>query len=700
MSLDNIMKPASVAVIGASTREHTIGNDILKRLIAYGFQGRIYPVNPKGGTIEGLEAVTDIELLPEGVDFGLIVVNASRVLDAIDKCHAKGIRGVCVISAGFKETGSEGAALEKALAQKVRDYGMTLVGPNCLGVVNTHPTYRLDACFAESLPKRGDIGFISQSGALGGGILNILEDLGVGFAQFISVGNAADVTPEKAIAYWEKEDDVGQILLYMESIQDPKAFRENAMRTTKVKPVLALKAGRSAAGASAASSHTGSLAGADRAADALLKQCGVIREASLKDLFSSAKAFATCPLPAGKRVAIVTNSGGPAIMATDACEAKGLTMAQLSEETKAHLRSFLPAAASVKNPVDMIASAPLEHYEKTVRAVLEDEGVDMVLVIYLPFLGLKDTDVAQKLIEIRRQYADKPLAGVFMTDSAFFTGLGKLEPNLPFYMYAEDGIEAFERLVRQAAWMKREGEFEPELEVKKEVVSDIFEAVRRDARRSLTTAESIAVLDAYGVRVCRSGFAKDREALAAIGAKVGYPVVMKMSSKKTSHKTDVGGVVVGIRDEAALLAAYDALLERLKAKDALEGLEGVIIQEYIQATREFVCGIATDPQYGPLMMFGLGGVFVESLGDVVFRLAPLSCADAREMVRGIRAKKLLGNVRGFASAQVDKIEETLLRLSRLVGDFPEIAELDINPLMVANATGEPVAVDARIELKA
>lgn len=700
MQLDAIMKPKSIAVVGASTRAHTIGNDILKRLVAYGFKGAILPVNPKGGEIEGLPVFKDVADLPEGVDLAVVVVNASRVLETVDKCHEKGIGGLCVISAGFKETGPEGAELERALIQKTRAYGMALVGPNCLGVVNTEPGVCMDACFAESLPRRGDIGFISQSGALGGGILNILEDLGVGFAQFISIGNAAGVTPAAALEYWEDDAYVRQILLYMESIQEPALFRENAMRVTKKKPVLALKAGTSAAGANAASSHTGSLAGADKAADALLRQSGVIRENSLKDLFSSAKAFATSPLPKGARLAIVTNSGGPAIMATDAAEDAGLEMAALSEKTREELRSFLPPAASVRNPVDMIASAPLEHYERTVKTVLADEGVDMVLVIYLPFLGLKDTEVARKLIEIKAQMPGKPLVGVFMTTSAFFAGIDALEPNMPFYMYAEEGVAALNRLWRQARWVARGDETAPAVSLDSERIRKLFQMASDQGRRELTTGESMAVLDAAGVRVCRSRFARDKQQALAAAQEVGYPVVMKMTSKTTSHKSDVGGVVVGIADDKALCEAYDGLIQRLRAHGALEGLDGVIVQEMVKGAREFVCGLASDPQYGHLLMFGLGGIFVESLSDVAFGLTPVNRADVRDMMASVKCAKLLEGVRGRAAARKEALEETLLRLGALSEAFPEIAELDINPLIVTDATGEPVAVDARIALKA
>ncbi len=699
MILDSIMKPKSIAVVGASTREHTIGSDLMKRLLEYGFRGRIYPVNPKGGVIEGIEVYKSVLDLPQAVDLAVIVVNAKFVLSTIDQCREKGVKGLCVISAGFKETGEEGAALEKALLEKVRAGGMRCVGPNCLGVVNTHPEIRMDCCFAESLPERGGIGFVSQSGALGGGILNILKDLNLGFAQFISIGNQADVNAETALEYWENEDDVKQILLYMESIQNPANFRRLASRISKKKPILALKAGRSAAGASAASSHTGSLAGADRAADALLKQSGVIRERSLRDLFSSAKAFSSCPIPKGDRICVMTNSGGPGIMAADAISEYGMQMAKLSDETKEKLRSFLPAAASVKNPVDMIASAPIEHYRRTLETVLADPNVDMVLVIYLPFLGLKDLDVAQALMEIKAAHPEKPIAGVFMTKNEFFSKLAGMDATIPFCMYAEEGVDALERLNRQRIWMERPEGRMPSYLFDHAAVKAIFAAAAAEGRAELTTRESIEVLSACGIRVCGACFAKTEDEAVAAAGKIGFPVVMKMTSKTTSHKTDVGGVRVGIGSAEELRAEYRALIEKLEEKGLADGLEGVIIQEMVKSSREMVCGIATDPQYGPMLMFGLGGVFIEVMKDVAFRVAPLTDVDAKEMVRSVKAFRLLEGARGTTPAQIDKVEETLLRLSQLVADYPFVDELDINPLMVSDKTGEPIAVDARIKMR-
>ena len=697
--LSKIMNPKSIAVIGASTKEHTIGSDIMKRLQEYKFNGKIYPVNPKGGIIEGLQAYTNVTEIPDEVDLAIIVVNAKFVLSTIDQCHEKGIKGLCIITAGFKETGKEGAEAEKQLLAKVREYGMRCVGPNCLGVVNTDPNVRMDGCFAESLPERGNIGFVSQSGALGGGILNILKDLNLGFAQFISIGNQADVNAETALEYWENVDDVEQILLYMESIQNPANFRKLATRISKKKPILALKAGRSAAGASAASSHTGSLAGADKAANALLNQSGVIREYSLKNLFATAKMFATCPIPKGDRVAIITNSGGPGIMATDAVCEYGMQIAKISDETKEKLRSFLPSAASVKNPIDMIASAPIEHYKQTLETVIADENVDMIMVIYLPFLGLKDIDVAHAIMEIKAKNPQKPVVGVFMTKSDFFTKLSEMEVNMPFFMYAEEAADGFNRLNQQRKWMERpEGKI-PTFDVDRARAAEIIKQSIREGRAQLTTRESIDVLDAYGIRVCKSGFATNIDEVVEIGNKIGYPVVMKMTSKTTSHKTDVGGVRVNIQSEEQLRNEYNDLIAKLTEKGLIEGLEGVIIQEMVKGNREMVCGIATDPQYGPMMMFGLGGVFIEVMKDVTFRIAPLTDVDASEMIKSVKAYKLLEGARGTKPAQMEQIQETLLRLSQLVSDFSFIDELDINPLLISEKTGEGIAVDGRIKVR-
>lgn len=697
--LDKIMKPKSIAIIGASTKEKTIGSEMMKRLKEYNFQGDIYPINPKADTIEGFKAYPSVLDIPGSVDFAVLIIPKQFILDTLAQCNEKGIKGICIISAGFKETGAEGAALEKELLAKLQEYGMRCVGPNCLGLINTNDNVKLDATFAEALPVKGDIAFVSQSGALGGGILNILKDLNVGFSQFVSIGNQADINAETMMEYWEDESDVGQILLYMESIANPENFRKLATRISKKKPVIALKAGRSAAGASAASSHTGSLAGADIAADALLKQSGVIREFSLKNLFATAKVFSNCPVPKGNRVAIITNSGGPGIMATDAICEYGLEMAPITDETKDKLKSFLPAAASVKNPVDMIASAPIEHYKQTLETVIADKNVDMIMVIYLPFMGLKDIDVAKAIMEIKKAHPEKPVVGVFMTTSDFFTQISEMEVNMPFFMYAEEAADGFQRLNQQRLWMERPAGKMPCYDVDKAEVEKIIRKSISEGRDQLTTLESIDVLNAYGIRACKYGLATTKSQALSIAETIDYPVVMKMTSKTTSHKTDVGGVVVNIQSPEALSNEYDALMERLEKAGCLEGLEGVLVQEMVKGNREMVCGIATDPQYGLMMMFGLGGVFIEVMKDVTFRIAPLSDIDAEEMIKSVKAYKLLEGARGTKPAQIEQIQETLLRLSQLVSDFKFIDELDINPLLISEKTGEGIAVDGRIKVR-
>ena len=441
------------------------------------------------------------------------------------------------------------------------------------------------------------------------------------------------------------------------------------------------------------------MAGADKAANALLAQSGVIREYSLKNLFATAKVFSNCPIPKGDRVAIITNSGGPGIMATDAICEYGLQMAPITDATKEKLRSFLPAAASVKNPVDMIASAPIEHYMQTLETVIADENVDMIMVIYLPFLGLKDIDVARAVMEIKAKYPQKPVLGVFMTTSDFFTKISEMEVNMPFFMYAEEAAEGFKRLNEQRIWQNRpEGKI-PTYNVDRARAEAIIKQSISEGRAQLTTRESIDVLDAYGIRVCKSGFATNVEEVVSVGNSIGYPVVMKMTSKTTSHKTDVGGVRVNIQSEEQLRNEYNDLIAKLTEKGLIDGLEGVIIQEMVKGNREMVAGIATDPQYGPMMMFGLGGVFIEVMKDVTFRIAPLTDVDADEMIKSVKAYKLLEGARGTTPAQMEQIQETLLRLSQLVTDYPFIDELDINPLLISEKTGEGIAVDGRIKVR-
>lgn len=698
-ALEAIMRPKSIAVVGASSKPGTIGNEVMTKLTEYTFKGDLYPVNPKSDVIHGLKAYKSVLDIPGSVDMAVIIVARDFVLNVVDQCAEKGILGIVVISAGFKESSHEGAEIEKQLLEKVKGYGMRMVGPNCLGVVNTDPDINLDATFGSTLPVQGGVAFTSQSGALGGAILNISKDMNVGLSQFVSIGNKADVNGETLLEYWENDKQTEQILLYLESITDPQNFSKIAKRVTKKKPVLMIKSGRSAAGASAASSHTGSLAGADVAADALLKQSGVIRTTSLLEMFEAAQAFANCPLPKGRRIAVMTNAGGPGIMATDAiCEA-GMEMAEIKESNKAFLQSFLPAAASVKNPVDMIASAPLDHYKKTLETLIADENVDAIMVIYLALMGLEPMDVAKVVMEIKAKHPEKPVFMVVMGQNEFFGEINKIKTNIPFYQYPESAAHALSLLCRQYDWTQRPEGKMANFTVNKAKATEILASALKEGRGQLTTLESIDVLDAYGIRTCKYAFASNADEAAAEANKIGYPVVMKITSTKITHKTEVGGVIVGISSEENLRDEYKALIERLEARGIAKDLDGVIVQEMVKGNREMVCGVATDPQYGHLMMFGLGGIFVETLKDVAFRVNPLTDIDVKEMVRSVKAYDILKGSRGEGSANIEQIEETLLRLSQLVNDFSFIKELDINPLKVSDKTAEGVAVDGRIEVE-
>ncbi|MFH0702081.1 MAG: acetate--CoA ligase family protein [bacterium] len=697
--LDKIMRPKSIAVIGASSKQGSIGHEIFQKLVNYKFAGDLYPINPKVDSICSVKAYKNILDVPGQIDLAVIVVSSNSVFQVIDECHQKGIKGLVIITAGFKETGSDGAKLEQELLAKIKKYGMRAVGPNCVGIINTEPDVHMDATFAEAYPISGKTAFVSQSGALGCAILNISKDMNVGISQFVSIGNKADINGETLLEYWEDDKDVNQILLYLESIAEPANFRKIASRITKKKPIIAVKSGRSQAGAKAASSHTGALAGADLAADALLKQSGIIRVTSILELFEVAQIFVNCPIPKGNKIAIMTNAGGPGIMATDSLCEYGLEIAQLSEKTTKILKENLSPQASVRNPVDMIASASIDQYKLTLETLLDEKNVDIIMVIYLPLMGLNPMDVAKAIMQIKEKRPKKPIIGVFMAKNGFFNEINKIDTNIPFYQYPESAAAAISKLDAQRRWIEQPVGKNPEFKVDFNKTKQIFENVIKEKRDQLTTLESIDVLKAYGIRTCKYAFAANIDESINVANEIGYPVVMKITSTKISHKTEIGGVIVNIKNDEELRQVYSELLRRLKDNNLENAFGGVIIQEMIEGSREIVCGIASDPQYGHMTMFGLGGVYVETIKDVAFKINPLTDLDAEKIVKSVKAYKLLKGVRGEPSANIEQIQETLLRLSQLVKDFNFIEELDINPLKISDKTSEGIAVDGRIKIK-
>ncbi len=696
--LDYIFRPRSIAVIGASRRPGTIGWQVVDNLLRHGFTGAIYPVNPGAPAIHSVPAYASVTDIPGSVDLAVVVVPKEHVLRVVDQCGEKGVIGLVVITAGFREVGGSGVGLEQALVERVHRYGMRLVGPNCMGVVNTAADVSMNATFAPTMPPRGAVSFMSQSGAMGVTILDYAAEYGIGIHNFVSVGNKPDVSGNDLIEYWAADPGTRVILMYLENFGNPARFTELARRITRIKPIIAVKAGRTKAGARAATSHTGALAGLEVATDALLSQCGVIRAESVEELFDLAMAFGTLPLPAGDRVAIITNAGGPGIIIADACESMGLRVTELSRETQASLRGELPEEASVRNPVDMIASARPDSYRFALQQVLADPAVDAAIAAFVPPLGVRQADVAEAIVAAHRGHPDKPILSVLMGREGLPQGRAELhEAGLPAYIFPESAARALAAMNRHRLWVARpDAEVRSFPDVESTTVQRILEAALADHRSQLTAAEALEVLAAYGIPSARARFAADG-AEALDGAElVGYPVVLKILSPDIVHKTDVGGVRVDVRDPDELRQVYAEMIDRVREAQPDAVVEGVLVQPFVRGGRETIIGTTVDPAFGPLLMFGLGGVYVEAMGDVVFRLHPVSDLDAAEMIDSIRGRKLLRGMRGEPPSDTAFAAEMIQRVSQLIGDHPRIRELDVNPLVLFEEGG--IAVDARVAL--
>ena len=697
-TLDPILRPQSIAVIGASRRPGTIGYQIVDNLVRHGYQGVIYPVNPKARAIHSIPAYASVTDIPGEVDLGMVVVPKDYVLDVVDECGEKGIRGLVVISAGFREVGGRGVALEDELVEKVKAYGMRLVGPNCMGVLTTMPELSMNATFAPSMPPKGPVSLMSQSGAMGVTILDYAAEYGIGIHDFVSVGNKPDVSGNDLVQYWGEDARTKVILMYLENFGNPQKFNRLARQITKTKPIIVVKAGRTGVGARAASSHTGALAGADVAVDALLGQSGVIRVDTVEDLFDLAMAFDELPVPAGNRVAIITNAGGPGIIIADACESRGLEVVALSEETQASLREVLAEEASVRNPVDMIASATPENYRQVLDRVLEDDGIDAAIAAFVPPLGVRQEHVAQAIVDAKQGH-DKPVLAVLMGRQGLPQGRAELhEAGVPGYIFPESAAKALAAMYRYRQWLERpDGEFR-EFDVDRAAVQRIIDDARESGTEHLSGPDALAVFEAYGIPTLASRIVSSADAAAEAAEELGLPVVMKIESPDVVHKTDVGGVVVDLRTAGEVRVEYDAMVNRVRNAEPDAEIRGVLIQPFVRGGRETIIGGTTDPTFGPLLMFGLGGVYVEALKDVVFRVHPLTDLDAEQMVRSIRGYKVLQGVRGEPPSDEAAIQDVILRVSQLMGENPAISELDINPFLVQPEGG--VALDARIRIEA
>ncbi len=706
-SMRPFFKPSSVAVVGASRKPSSIGYRIMEGLVLSRFQGCIYPVNPKAKVICSMRAYASMRDLPEPVDLAVIVVPKDLVMSAVDDCAACGVRALIVISAGFAETNEEGRALQEALVDKARGYGMRIIGPNCLGLLNTDPEVCLNASFSPIFPPHGTVAMSSQSGALGLAILALAKRLNLGLSTFVSIGNKADVSGNDLLQYWEGDEMTNVILLYMESIKNPRRFARIARRVSRSKPIVCVKGGRTSAGRRAAGSHTAALAAADTPVEALFQQTGVLRCDTLEEMFDLAAALAEQPLPQGKRVAIVTNAGGPGILCSDACEAGGLEVPVLSEELQEHLKTFLPAAAAAGNPVDMIASAPPEHFRKTVESVLLNDGIDMMIVIYIPVGTANNTSINTAIEEgvasARAQGADhKPVLACLMVEEGVHAPLRVgSDERVPVYAFPESAARVFSKIGDYASWLREPVGMIPEF-------TDIDTARAREICQNalstrgagwLSTEETRDVLSAYRLPVGEGGVAKSADEAVAMAEQIGYPVAVKLASLTIVHKSDMGGVYLKLQGADAVRNAFNDIQQKLKAIDQLDAMEGVLVQPMVSGGVEVMVGVTGDPVFGPLVAFGLGGVHVEVLADICFRVTPLTDQDVDKMVKEIRGHRLLQGYRGHPPADIDAIKEILLRISLLVEDVPEIFELDLNPIFALEPGKGCRIVDARIQVE-
>ena len=706
-SLDPLFRPRSIAVIGASRRRDAIGGAILHNLTEQPFQGPVYAINPNATHVQSLPAYPNIAAVPGEVDLAIIVVPSVGVLEAVEACGKKGVKALVVISAGFKEIGEEGAKREVALREVVRRYKMRLVGPNCLGILNTDPAVMMNATFAPVKPPAGRVAFSSQSGALGLAILDYARQLNVGISQFVSVGNKADVSGNDLIEFWERDEGTDVILLYLESFGNPTKFTQIARRVARKKPIVAVKSGRTESGSRAASSHTGALAGSDVAVDALFHQSGVIRTDTIEELFDTALLLASQPTPVGPRVAILTNAGGPGIMAADACEGMGLQLPTLEPKTVKALRAFLPAEASTRNPVDMIASANAESFEKAVRLLHADKNVDAVIVIFVPPLVTGAQEVA-KAILAGAEGNTKPILSCFMGSHGVPESLKSLQSgHIPSYSFPESAARALARVVRYGVWRNSPVGKTPSLSGidrgrAERAIAAARAAMPGGARGNgwMPPGPMSELLAAYGIRLNVARVATNRGESAAFAKSIGFPVVMKLRSPQVVHKSDVGGVRLNVRTEEEAAQVFDEFRALLKKANPEAQFEGVSVERMVAGGVETIVGMTRDPAFGPIVLFGLGGVAVELLHDVQVRLSPLTDTDATEMVQGIRGYPLLNGFRGAAKANEASLLDLLHRVSHLASEHPELLELDLNPVLALPGDAPAIALDARVRLGA
>ena len=695
-----MFRPASLAVVGASNRPGTVGASLFRNALTAGFRGVVYPVNPSWKSVSGVRCYATVDDLPETPELGVIIVPAERVSSVVTSLGKLGTKGVIVISSGFREVGGRGIELEDELIRVARRFQMSLIGPNCFGILNTDPTVSLNATFSESLPATGNIAFVSQSGALCAGILKYGSVERIGFSRFVSVGNRAGVDESDLLRSLGDDDRTGVILLYIESLAEGRRFLDTAREVTERKPVLVIKSGRSPVGERAAMSHTGSLArsGQDRLFDSLFEQSGVLRTETISDLFRTAKIFSTGLRLESPQLAILTNSGGPGIVAADACARGGLELPALSPDLRGRLANSLSPSASVGNPIDMTADAGAEQYRGSLRLLLEAPEIAGAVVIATPTGTMTGSAAARAILE-GRPSGSKPVVACLFGLTDLSEEVGFLERHgVPTFTFPEEAVAGLASLARYRAWQTRPKTEVRHFPVEQNAVEHALAEGRALGGRAIPEYLARELLEAYGIRFAQSELVRDLSHAVASAKRIGYPVALKVASPDISHKTEVGGVALHLAGDEELAAAFHAMTRSLTRLAPGARVEGFEVEAMVSTGKEVIVGLQRDPLFGPVVLFGLGGIYVEVLRDVTFRLAPLRTLSAANMVASVKAFPLLTGVRGEAPSDLEALYEVIERVSQLADALPEVLELDINPIVVRPKGEGAIAVDARVVL--
>ncbi len=704
-SLSFILSPRSIAVIGASRSPDTIGNLFFECLMKSGFSGVVYPVNPKAEAVMSVKAYPSVLDIPGKVDLAVIIVPAQFVVKVADECGGKDVRALIVISDGFREVGKEGAAREEELRYVTLGHGMRLVGPNCMGVINTEPAVKMNASFSPYYPPHGNIGFLSQSGAMGLAILDYARKFNMGISSFVSVGNRADISSNDLLQYWEQDPATRVILLYLESFGNPRKFGRIARRVSAIKPIVAVKSGTTAAGSRAASSHTGALATSEIASEALFRQAGIIKVGIMAELFDVAILLANQPVPKGRRVAILTNGGGPGVLAADACENNGLILPQFSSGTQHKLASIIKRISSFFNPLDVTAGATQDEFSAVLKVLAGDKDFDAAIVLAIPPTIVPSEAMGNAIRQAAPAFKrnEKPLLACLMGREGSARNLVAGSNCIPCYDFPEDAVSALAKVAGYGELLTRPKGTIPRIRgIKRERACRIVKsALTRTARRPLwLSAEEIAELvNCYGIRITETLVARTAAEAANLASRTGFPVAIKLASSTIVHKTDVGGVILDLKSESEVKSAFGNIKARLIEIGRQQEMEGVTVQRMVTGGIEAIVGVIEDPSFGPLIMFGLGGIYAELLKDVAVRLHPLTDLDARELISSIKMAKLFQGFRGTPVSDTEALEDLLLRLSALVEDIPQISELDFNPVKVMPLEEGYWVVDARIMLR-